>query len=231
MGKEKDFLIAYKDWVKKKISLGRTILYLSIDYDMLPFLYSANPYFELLRVSSIPSLNQFDLGFAIFNLNGKLLFNPNKISSGIPPYILEKITSRSEPLWSTFQDKKKKYDCFYFRNNNRIYSLFLPVKNFFDFSVEFFKLFFFYLAVTSLFYFFFLVIFEKRKFQNPFWSFSNRVYISFFAIAVIPLLLFTFFTRSFFSRIFTQQFTEKAEIHANFAQRVMEDYLFFQQEE
>lgn len=231
MGTEKDFLIAYKDWVEEENYLGRMILYLSIDYDMLPFLYSANPYFELIRVSSIPSLNQFNLGFAIFDLDGKLLFNPNKISSGIPPDLLEKINSSQDSIWSTFKDKKKKFKCFYFRNNNRIYSLFMPVKNFFDYSVEILKLFFLYLVFSLLFFILFSAFISKRKFQNPFWSFSNRVYISFFAIAVIPLLLFTFFTRSFFSRIFTQQFTEKAEIHANFAQRVMEDYLLFQQEE
>lgn len=231
MGKEKDFLIAYKDWFEENDYLGRMILYLSIDYDMLPFLYSANPYFDLLRVSSIPSLNQFELGFAIFDLSGKLLFNPNKIYSGIPPYLLEKITSSPKPIWMNFQDKKKKFDGFYFRNNNRIYFLFLPEKNFFDHSVEFLKLFFFYLILSFLFFILVLLISRKRKWQNPFWSFSNRVYISFFAVAIIPLLLFTFFTRSFFSRIFSQQFTEKAEIHATLAQGIMEDLAFLQQQE
>jgi len=51
------------------------------------------------------------------------------------------------------------------------------------------------------------------------------------AIALIPLLLFTFLTRNFFAQIFTQQFTEKAEIHANFVRRVMEDFMITQQEE
>lgn len=229
MGKEKDFLIAYKDWFEGKNHLGRMILYVSIDYEMLPFLYSANPYFELLRVSSVPSLNQFDFGFAIFDLEARLIFNPDRISTGIPPQVLETIQSPAGALWSHFQDGNKKFECFYFRNDSRIYSLFLPARHFFDFSVEFLKLFFLYfifsaplLGITTL-------SSRKGRFRNPFWSFSNRVYISFFAVAVIPLLLFTFFTRSFFSRIFSEQFTEKAEIHANLAQRVMEDFRFFQE--
>lgn len=231
LGKERDFLIAYKDWAEEEKYLGRMMLYLSIDYDMLPFLYSANPYFELLRVSSIPSLNQFDLGFAIFDQNGKLLFNPNKISSGIPTLLLTKINTSSDSLWSTFRDKNKNYKCYYFKYNNRIYSLFLPIKSLLDYSVEFLKLFFLYLVFSVVLLTLLLAFSGKRKFQNPFYSFSNRVYISFFVVAVIPLLLFTFFTRSFFSRIFTQQFIERAEIHANIAQRVMEDYIFFQQQE
>jgi signal transduction histidine kinase len=72
---------------------------------------------------------------------------------------------------------------------------------------------------------------RKRNFKNPLWSFSNRVYLSFIAIALIPLLLFTYSTRNFVSRMFTQQITEKAEIHANFARRVVEEYFILQQEE
>jgi len=231
MGKEKDFLIAYKDWMKEEQYLGRMILYLSTDYDMLPFLYSANPYFELLRVSSLPSLNQFDLGFAIFDLNAKLIFNPNRISSGISPALLEDIQTAPGSIWTRFKAKKKKYDCFHFRSHNRIYSLFLPVKNVFDYSVEYLKLFFVYLIFFFLLFIFYTVVPKRKEFRSPLWSFSNRVYISFIVVAIIPLLLFTIFTRNFFSRIFTQQFTEKAEIHANLAQSVMKDYFFLQQDE
>jgi signal transduction histidine kinase len=230
MGEEKDFLLGYKDWLEEENHLGRTILYLSIDYDMLPFLYSANPYFELLRVTSIPSLNQFNFGFAIFDSEGKLLFNPNKISSGIAPAILGKIETSQDSLWSSFADKKRKFQSFYFRKDNRIYSLFMPKKNFFNYSSEFIKLLFFYLAF-SLFFLFLVSIASGKKIRNPLWSFSNRVYISFAVIALIPLLLFTFFSRSFFAQIFTQQFKEKAEAQANFAQRLVDEFILLQREE
>ena len=230
MGEAKDFLLAYKDWHEEENHLGRTILYLSIDYDMLPFLYSANPYFELLRVTSIPSLNQFNFGFAIFDSEGKLIFNPNKISSGIAPAVLEKIETSQDSLWSFFTDKKRKFQSFYFRKDNRIYSLFMPKKNFFNYSSEFIKLLFIYLAFSLLFLFL-VTIFSGKKIRNPFWSFSNRVYISFAAIALIPLLVFTFFSRSFFGQIFTQQFKEKAEAQANFAHRLMDEFFLLQREE
>jgi len=230
MGEEKVFLLAYKDWLEEENHLGRTILYLSIDYDMLPFLYSANPYFELLRVTSIPSLNQFNFGFAIFDSEGKLLFNPSKISSGIAPAVLRKIETSQDSLWSFFTDKKRKFQSFYFKKDNRIYSLFVPKKNFFNYSSEFIKLLFFYLAF-SLFFLFLISIASGKKIRNPFWSFSNRVYISFAAIALIPLLVFTFFSRSFFGQIFTQQFKEKAEAQANFAQRLVDEFILLQREE
>jgi len=231
MGKEKQFLIGYKDWFERGNHVGRMILSLSVDYDMLPFLYSANPYFEVLRVNSIPSLNQLDLGLAIFDPDGKLIFNPNKITSGIPLKLLERILSSRDAIWSSFTDKGKKFESLYFKNNNRIYSLFLPQKTVFRYSVEFLKLFFFYLAFFLLFLLFYSAIYYRRKIKNPFWSFSNRVFISFVAIATIPLLLFTFSTRNFFSRVFSQQVTEKAESYAGFARRIMEDFILLEQPE
>lgn len=231
MGIEKDFLIGYKDFFAGEDHIGRIIIYLLVDYDMLPFLYSANPYFELLRVSSIPSLDQFDLGFAIFDINGELLFNPNKISKGIPPSTLQEIQSSSQNIWGSFNDKGKIYNSLYFQTDNKIYSLFLPVNNFLDHSTGFLKLFFFYLFFFVIFIFFLAVLFRRINIKNPFWSFSNRVYISFIFIALFPLLLFTLSTRNFVEQMFAQQITEKAEVHATFARRVVEDYLILQQEE
>ncbi|GAG91184.1 unnamed protein product, partial [marine sediment metagenome] len=45
------------------------------------------------------------------------------------------------------------------------------------------------------------------------------------------LLIFTFSTRSFFANIFIQKITEEAEAQANFARRVMEEFILLQQEE
>lgn len=231
LGIEKDFLIGYKDFYEGEDHIGRIIIYLLVDYDMLPFLYSANPYFELLRTSSIPSLDQFDLGLAIFNINGELLFNPDKISKGIPPSILQEIQSTSSSLWSSFVDKGKEFKSLYFKSDNKIYSLFLPVPTIQDHSAGFLKLFFLYLFFFAIFVITLASFFKRRNIKNPFWSFSNRVYISFIAIALFPLLLFTLSTRDFVKQMFTQQITEKAEVHAAFARRVVEDYLILQQEE
>ncbi len=231
LGREKDFLLAYKDYFEGDIYLGRMIIYLSLDYEMLPFLYSANPYFELLRVSSLPSLNELDFGFAVYNSEGNLLFNPYDISSGIDPGLLQIIEERSDPQWSSFRENKKRYLSFYFKEDNKIYSLFLLKENILDFLVEYLELFFLYLFFSMTLFLAISITLTRKKPQNPFWSFSNRVYISFVVVALIPLILFTVLTRNFFDQIFTQQIKEKAEYHAEFAQRVMDDYSYFQVEE
>ena len=68
----------------------------------------------------------------------------------------------------------------------------------------------------------------KLSFRNVFRSFSNRVYASFFAVALVPLLLFTVFTRGLFDRIFTGRFVEEAALHAGFARSIMEDFIYLQ---
>jgi len=231
LGRDKDFLLAYKDFYDEEVHLGRLIIYLSLDYDMLPFLYSANPYFELLRVSSLPSLNELDFGFAVYDSDGKLLFNPYNISSGIDPNLLQKIEEESDPQWSSFAENQKHYLSFYFKDDNKIYSLFLPKENVLDFFVEYLELFFLYLFFSMTLFLVISITLTRKKPQNPFWSFSNRVYLSFIVVALIPLILFTILTRNFFDQIFTQQITEKAEYQAKFAQRIMDDFLYFQQEE
>ena len=231
MGIEKDFLIGYRDWFEDEEHVGRMIIYLSVDYDMLPFLYSANPYFELLRITSIPSLNQHELGFAIFDLDGELLFNPDNISTGISQSTLLQIQSSHDALWTSFVDKQNKFNSLFFTHNNKIYSLFLPEKDVLDHAVDFLKIFFLHLFFFVIFLFVFSVASTKRNIKNPLWSFSNRVYFSFIAVALIPLFLFTYSTRNFVRQMFTQQITEKAEIHANFARKVVEEYFILQQEE
>jgi signal transduction histidine kinase len=231
LGQEKQFLSGYKDWIENDQYRGRTIISLSVGYEMLPFLYSANPYFELTRATSIPSLKHLNLGFAVFDLQGKLIFNPNNISKGISSKSLKKIHSSNQPVWSIFSDKGKKFKSLSFIKENSIYSFFIPQKTFMTHTAEFLITFFLYFFFTSLITFIFFSVSHKKRLKNPLWSFSNRVYISFIVVSLLPLLLFSVLTRSFFSQIFTQQLTEEAEVQAQFAHSIMEDFIFFQQEE
>ncbi len=231
MGKEKDFLVGHKDWYDGDNFLGRTVLSLSVDEDMLPFLYSANPYFELLRSSPLPSLNQIDFGFAIFDSEGQLRFNPGHISSGLSPDLLETLNKAQEPVWSILKERKSGLNALYFRFNDRIYLFYTPRKSFINVTVEYLKLFSLYLFVVLFLVFLGNLARRRGSLRSPLWSFSIRVYASFVAVALVPLVLFSFFTQNFFDRIFSQQYREEATLHAAFARSIMEDIVSFQQEE
>ncbi len=231
LGKEREFILGYKDWFLDEEYLGRLTFYLTLDPEILPFLYSANPYFELLKVSSPPSLSQLGIGLAIYDTKGRLAFNPNRISSGLSPGLSEDIAASPEGLWSSFSDRGQRLDAFCFRRHGRIYSLFIPHKSATAMAVEFIKLLILYLAAAAFFFLLLPSLLGKKKIANIFWSFSSRVYAAFIAITLISLALFSLFSHRFFHRVFTQRFIEKAEIHANFARNIMQDFVTLQQEE
>jgi signal transduction histidine kinase len=225
IGKEKEFLIGYKDWSDESHYLGRLILYVSLDPEMLPFLYSANPYFEVLRTDPMPSLGQFDFGCAVFDLEGNPLFNPQKLTSGISRENVSRLAASGRPFWSRFKEKGTSYDAYLFKTPDRLYMLFTPLKKLKTQTVEFLRLFFFYLAVAAAVLILFALLAGKTRFARPLWSFSNRVYAAFLAVALVPLLMYTVFTRSLFDRIFAERFVEDAAIHASYAQSLLEAFL------
>ncbi len=230
IGRERDFLIGYRDWYDRGGRLGRTILFLSLDPEMLPFLYSANPYFELLRAAPIPSLNNVDYGLLLFDADGRFLFNPQKVAAGIPADILSRLRTTGEPFWTGFRGKAgRKGDGYFFRNGGRFFCVFTPRKTPRAYAVDFLKLFLLDMLLLLVFALPAIVRFRAKIFRGVFWSFSNRVYASFFAVAFIPLLLFTLFTRGLFDRMFMDRFTEEAAARATFAKSILEDYLYFQE--
>ncbi|MCX6561658.1 MAG: HAMP domain-containing sensor histidine kinase [Candidatus Aminicenantes bacterium] len=221
MGRERRFLTASKEWTENGAVLGRVLLSLSLDPDMLPFLYSANPYFELLRVNTIPSLSGFDIRFAVFDKDGRILFNPFKLASGIPAAAFD-----GPGRWSRLDDKGRSFDLFAFRSDERSYAVYLPRRTWRSHVVNLARTVALSLLGLGLPLLAAAWISARRRGRRFFWSFSDRVFLSFLIVALVPILVFAAFSRSFFNRLFTQQFVEKAEIHADMARGVMDDFLF-----
>ncbi len=228
IGKEKDFLLGYKDYYEGDVRLGRVILYVSLDPEMLPFLYSANPYFEVLRTDSLPSLSQFDFGCEIFDLEGRALFNPRKLTAGLSAGDLDRLRASPRPFWSRFREGGAVHDAYLFRSGERCYSLYAPRRSFKTEAVDFLRFFFLGLAAAMAVLLVSALASGGASVRKPLWSFSNRVYAAFLAVALIPLLLYTVFTRNLFDSLFTERFVEDSAVHASYAQGLMEAFLIIQ---
>jgi signal transduction histidine kinase len=231
MGKQKEFLVGYRDWLDDGRPLGRTLLYVSLDDDLLPFLHSANPYFELLRSNSLPSLVQFDFRFAIFDATGGVTFNPDNLSTGFPDVLLGRPELDGAGLWSTFRDKGDVFRLYAFRRDGRIYAILTPRPTVIGRTVEYFKFMTLMAAFLAPFVFIRWLRRSRGGRPRPFWSFADRVYVSFAAVALVPLLLFAFLSPQFFNRVFAQQFIRKAAAQAALARNVMADFVYLQREE
>ncbi len=223
--KQKEYLVGYKDYAEGDAPLGRVVLYVSLDPEMLPFLYSANPYFEVLRTDSLPSLGQIDFGCAIFDLEGRSLFNPRKLTSGLAEADLGRLGSEAAPFWSEFSEGGTTYDAYLFRSGERFYSLFTPRKGFQTRAVDFLRVFFLALAAALAAAVAAALAAGRTSVRQPLWSFSNRVYAAFLAVALVPLLLYTVFTRNLFDSLFTERFVEDSAVHAGYARGLLEAFL------
>jgi signal transduction histidine kinase len=228
IGKEKEFLIGYKDYYDGGLYLGRLILYVALDPEMLPFLYSANPYFEVLRTDPLPSLSQFDFGCAIYDLEGNSLFNPRRLTSGIPPGDLDRLLGPETSFWTVFREGGTVFDAYLFRSKDRCYSLFAPRITIKTRAVGFLRLFAFDLAAALIILGVVALVSGKAALGRPLWSFSNRVYAAFLAVALVPLLLYTVFTRNLFDSLFTERFLRDSAVHASYAKGLMEAFLIIQ---
>ena len=220
------FLIAYRDFFSAEEHLGRVELFLSLDPRNLPFLYSANPYFELLRSNPLPSLIETNFFFVILDNKGHLLFNPHRLNCFLSPNQMTKYLD-SPPHWESFYFEGKKYWGYLIPLSEFTYAFFLPQQNLFSLVTSFLKTFILYIFL-ALFFFGFLILVQRPASLSLAPSFSTRVYLSFLIIALIPMVLFTLTSKDFFHRVFSQKITENTENQARFAQKIMEDYFLLQ---
>ncbi|MCU0244841.1 MAG: HAMP domain-containing histidine kinase, partial [Acidobacteria bacterium] len=228
IGREKDFLVGYKDYAEDGVRIGRVVLYVSLDPEMLPFLYSANPYFEVLRTDPLPSLGELDLGCEIFDLDGVSLFNPRKVTAGLAGPDLERLRAAAPPFWSSFRERGTVYEAYLFRSGDRGYSLFTPRKDLKTGAVDALRFFFLGLAFAAAAALLAALVAGRASVRRPWWSFSNRVYAGFLVLTLVPLLLYTVFTRNLFDSLFTERFVEESAVRASYAQGLMEAFLFVQ---
>jgi len=230
-GREKTFLVAYQDFSEGEILLGRLIIFALLDEEMLPFLYSAVPYFDLLRFPSVPSLKEFRFGLASFRADGQAVFNPARLTTGIPAQDWQRLQSNPETaFWSSRQDRGRSFRVFYFWNQDKVIAIFWPKARLITLVVEYLKILFPLLALIYI-PLWLTDILSRRRLVSIFWAFSSRVYASFVAIILILLIPFTVLIQNFFNRMASERFSEKAEIQARIARNIIEDFLFFQEEE
>ncbi|MBC7350251.1 MAG: HAMP domain-containing protein [Candidatus Aminicenantes bacterium] len=229
LGQEKHFLVGYQDFRDEQGQGGRLAIWVSLDPELLPFYYSANPYFELLRLNTLPSLQHFPVNLAIFDRRGEPVFQQNKPGLALPAEIKQSWPPSPTGCWLKFRDGRSHYRGFFLAlDDNNICVFYQLVKPFRRQFTEFLKL-FFLLAV-------FLVAgllpsLAKRK---EWWlsgrSFSFRVYLSFLAAGLVPIFFFIFFSQTVVARIFADRFVQEATSRAYFARSILHDFISLQEQ-
>ncbi len=228
LGEKKEFLVGYRDLSDETSYLGRLIIYLSLDPEMLPFTYTANPYFEALRANPMPSLNQFDFGYAVFDRRGNDVFNPRSLSWRPTAVDIGRLTSPASSAWVEFRDRDTAYDACIFPSGESVQALFMPHRKFRTRVVALLQVFFVYLALVSAVLLVRSLIAGRMRLAYPVWSFSSKVYAAFLGVALVPLLLYSVLTTDLFVRFFNQTFIRDSAARTEYARSLMEAFLAIQ---
>jgi len=229
LGQEKHFFIGYDDFRTPDGRGGRLVIWVSLDPELLPFFYSANPYFELLRLNTLPSLQHFPVFLAIFDSRGQQLFNQKQPGFALDSEVRDQIEFKSEGTWSEFQTNSQKYRGYFLTlKDGNICVFYHPVESFRKSATEFLKLVFLFAIFIGL----MLIPLAIRKKEWQFFSrsFSARVYLAFLAVALIPLFFFIFFTQTMVERIFSDRFVLEATNRAYFARSILQDFISLQEQ-
>ena len=223
LGQERHFLIGYQDFpVETEIS-GRLVIWVSLDPTLLPFINTANPYFELLRLNTLPSLQHFPVSLAIFDTEGQPLFHQSQPAFSLAPELRQKIKGQPTGLWTLLNINGKNYQAYCLTlDNDHFYAFYQPSESSRQLITGFLKLFFLFMIFSFL---LFIPLAARRKEWRPdLHSFSARVYLAFFTVAIVPLFFFIFFTQAMVERIFADRFVNEATSRAYFARSILYDF-------
>ncbi len=229
LGQEKHFLVGYQDFRDAAGQGGRLAIWVSLDPELLPFFYSANPYFELLRLNTLPSLQHFPASLAIFDSQGQMVFTQNQPGFALPPDILKKVRAYPAGLWSSFRAGQDRLRAFLINlDGDNIYVFYSLEKSWRRQFTDFLKLFFLlaiFLAISLA-----PRIFKKRQWKLSGRSFSFRLYLAFLAMGLVPLFFFIFFSQAVVGRLFADRFVQEATSRAYFARSILHDFISLQEQ-
>ncbi len=223
LGQERHFLIGYQDFAIETEISGRLVIWVSLDPTLLPFINTANPYFELLRLNTLPSLQHFPVSLAIFDAEGQPLFRQSQPVFSLTPELRQKIKGQPAGLWTLLNINGKNYHAYCLTlGNDHFYAFYQPAESSRQLITGFLKLFFLLMIFSFL---LFIPMAARRKEWRPdLHSFSARVYLAFFTVAIVPLFFFIFFTQAMVERIFADRFVNEATSRAYFARSILYDF-------
>ncbi|MGB9892824.1 MAG: ATP-binding protein [Candidatus Saccharicenans sp.] len=229
LGQEKHFLVGYQDFRDSEGHGGRLAVWVSLDPELLPFFYSANPYFELLRLNTLPSLQHFPVFLAVFDRQGQAVFQQKKPGFALDDKIKHRISLSPSGLWTSFKINGSRYQGFFISlEDGNIYVFYQPADSFRRLITSFLKFFFlfvFFLGIGHL-----PLAVKKKEWRLFRRSFSLRVYLAFLAGGLIPLFFFIFFSQTMVERIFSNRFVQEATNRAYFARSILHDFISLQEQ-
>ena len=213
---------------------GAVVVHIVPDYRSLPFVSSANPYYEVLSgpgalppASRIPNLQSVVYGWSL-----RTIFTSGRVAWQISDDIFARLISSRQPFWATLSSGGERYQVHFRNDRTSVYALGYPVPTLFahlsrlaEVTVVVVALFMLMLVGAAIY-----APFARRRhaplrllYDEIRTSFYRKLFLFFVLAAVAPVLLFA----TAFGSYMTDKFRDDVEAEASnvvrVAQRVFEE--------
>jgi signal transduction histidine kinase len=214
--------------------LGGVIVHVASDnYEALPFVASSNPYNSLIKGGDQNDVTHVaDLQVAVYGWSSRPNFTSGQVGWILPRAVFARMYNPGVPFWTTLDGGGRQYEVHFSQNRVGVYALGYPRPTAFDHTTRLAEL----LALAAV---LFVIIqiaalasapFARRHestlgqlFHEMRTSFYRKLFLSFIAAAVVPVLIFAFAFGSYMTARFRADVESEAAATVTVARRVFEE--------
>jgi signal transduction histidine kinase len=214
--------------------LGSVVVRAILDYENLPFIFSSNPYVELMRPADSQRDRRLagrDVEYAVYGWSRTPLYQSEGTAWPIPDEVFARVEQGREPFWAVLTRGDERFDVYLLNDRGGIYALGFPVVSTLGHLVNLAEL--TVLAVAA----FLLLLTANGVFglaagrvtEAPALlrelraSFYRKLFIAFVAAVFLPVVALALVTRNYVADQMRASIAEEAVRTASSARRVVED--------
>lgn len=224
--------------------IGAVVASVSIGHDNLAFIHSKDPYYEIFQPKGHSSPEKIlfneELFLLAYEWDGRIRFSSAGKIFPLESKILEKLRNSELPILKRFSFEGENYRLVYFSSLGYPLAIGFPQNSFKDYLFSFAGLLAINaLALLFLSFLYFLFKISRGSFRFSWFNLWDGIIKSFYRkllsllilISIIPMIFLSLSIKEYLSDRLVRQIKEEGIATAQFAKRVMEDYLFVQEKE
>jgi signal transduction histidine kinase len=221
--------------------LGSIVLRVMLDYRTLPFLGSQNPYLEWLGLTTASPVEMAagrDAEFVVYGWSQAPIFSSGTTVWQLTHDVFRRLIQSREPFWVVLSKNDEQYRVYFMNDRLGIFAIGYPETTAFGHLMNVAEL----ATLAGVLYIALVAgatLFGSLVSRTPASgrvllrevrsSFYRKLFLTFVAAAVVPVVTLAIATRAYFARQVRAGIDQAAEKTVTVAQRLVEDYAVLQQ--
>jgi signal transduction histidine kinase len=221
--------------------VGGIVVRVMLDYRTLPFISSQSAYLESLRPNrqvTPEGVSGRDVEFAVYGWSRAPIFESGTSVWTLTDPVFDRLVQSREPFWATIERNDQRFRAYFRSDRGGIYALGYPVITWLGHLINLAEL----VMLAAVLYLVLIggsTLFSaltlrssasgRELLREVRSSFYRKLFLAFWAGAVVPVFILAIFTRTYFATQLTAGAEETAARTVTTAQRLVEDYAALQQ--